>query len=146
MIELTLINQSKKPLPRAFLKAWVADLEKALRARRVRIPAGAELTLVFMDPRPAKALNLEYRGRAYATDVLSFTSETPLGDLVMCPQVLERQAKEHDLSFREELGYMVIHGVLHLLGYDHEINERDAKVMFTLQDAIFEKLCAQRVF
>lgn len=142
MIELNLINQSKKPLPRAFLKAWVADVERALRARRVKLPRAAELSIVFMDPGPAKALNLEYRGRAYATDVLSFQNEEPLGDLVLCPQVLERQAREHELSFREELGYMVIHGMLHLLGFDHETNERDAKKMFTLQDAIFEKLRA----
>lgn len=142
MIQLNLINQSDARMPRAFLQAWVADLERALRARRVKLPRASELTIVFLDVGPARKLNRQYRGRDYATDVLSFQNEEPLGDLVLCPQVLERQAREHGLAFREELGYMVIHGVLHLLGYDHEENARDAERMYALQDAIFEKLRA----
>ena len=63
-----------------------------------------------------------------------------LGDLVICLDVIKRQAKEHGLTVQEELGYMVLHGFLHLLGYDHEANVRDAKKMFTLQDDLFEKL------
>ncbi len=141
MITLNLINQSKDyAMPKAFLKVWVIELEKALKTCGVVIPRGSELSLVFLDAPAARALNLEYRKRDYATDVLSFQNEDPLGDLVMCPEVLERQAKEHQLQFKEELGYMVIHGVLHLLGFDHEKTKREAKQMFTLQDAVFQRL------
>ncbi len=111
-----------------------------------KIPAkkyrGRELVIAFLDQGPAKKLNQKYRGKNYATDVLSFGSEDPsqLGELVICPQVIVRQAKEHGLANRHELGYMVLHGILHLLGYDHETSERDAKRMFALQDKIFERL------
>lgn len=143
MISLNLVNQSKHPMPRAFLKSWVIELEKALKACNVQIPRKAELTIVFLDPKPARDLNQQYRGRNYATDVLSFLNdESPLGDLVLCPEVLKTQAVDHELSFREELGYMVIHGTLHLLGFDHENTKKEARLMFQLQDAIFARLLA----
>lgn len=143
MLSLNLVNQSDRRLPRAFLTAWVQRVEAELKRRKVKVPARAELTIVFLNPTPARKLNREYRGRDYATDVLSFQNEDPLGDLVLCPQVLERQAREHELSFRDELGYMIIHGILHLLGFDHEENQKDARVMYALQDAIFETLRTQ---
>ncbi len=76
------------------------------------------------------------------TDVLSFDPIEPddLGELVLCPSVLRKQAKEHKLKYEIELGYMVIHGVLHLLGYDHEKTEKEAKKMFRLQDLVFDAL------
>ena len=88
------------------------------------------------------ALNLQFRKKNYATDVLSFESADPecLGELVLCPEVLKRQAGEHKLSFKMELTYMFIHGVLHLLGYDHEQGEKQAQAMFELQDRFFERL------
>ena len=104
---------------------------------------GKELVVAFLDPGPARKLNKQFRQKDYATDVLSFGAEgdpAALGELVICPQVIVRQAKEHGLSVREELAYMVLHGVLHLLGFDHETSERDAKKMFKLQDGLFEKL------
>ncbi len=87
-------------------------------------------------------MNHEFRGKDYATDVLSFDSLEPtsLGELVLCPEVLKRQAQEHGLTYQQELGYMLLHGVLHLLGYDHETNPKDAEKMFALQDAVFETL------
>lgn len=101
-----------------------------------------ELTIVFMDPKPARQMNKQFRSRDYATDVLSFEALIPesLGELVLCPQVLQKQAQEHGLSYREELGYMLLHGVLHLLGYDHETGREDAEEMFAVQDAVFAKL------
>jgi probable rRNA maturation factor len=101
-----------------------------------------ELTVVFLDPAPAKKINRTYRKKDYATDILSFESEikAELGELVICPQVLQKQAKEHDLSFKAELSYMLIHGVLHLLGYDHEKSKSEAKKMFDIQDQLFDRL------
>lgn len=59
---------------------------------------------------------------------------------MLCPQVVERQAKEHDLSFRDELCYLVLHGVLHLLGFEHEQGGARAKKMYELQDEIFKAI------
>lgn len=131
-------------MPRKFIQQWMTDLALELRRRKVLSAkqAARELTLVFLDSKAAKKINFEFRGKDYPTDVLSFDSMDPtsFGELVLCPDVLKRQAKEHGLSYQGELGYMLLHGTLHLLGYDHETSEADAKVMFTLQDKIFEKL------
>jgi probable rRNA maturation factor len=94
-----------------------------------------------------KKLNQQFRGRDYATDVLSFEGQglsddggAVLGELVLCMPVIKRQAKEHGLSLNEELGYMVLHGILHLLGFDHERTRAEAARMFKVQDEIFAKL------
>lgn len=143
-MELIIVNESDVRIPQKFIREWMTELEAKLRKRKVLKAAdlNKELTLVFLNEKPAKKINLEFRGKGYATDVLSFESFEPMsfGELIMCPQVLKRQAKEHKLSFQLELGYMLLHGMLHLLGYDHETNETDAKKMFTLQDKIFEEL------
>ena len=140
---INIVNQSGSRVPRVYVVDWLKRLEahlpRAINPKRYR---DRELTLVFLDVKAARKLNLQFRKRNYATDVLSFQGmdQETLGDLVICPEVIRRQAKEHGLLIREELGYMILHGVLHLLGYDHETDERDAKKMFRLQDAIFEKL------
>ena len=81
------------------------------------------------------------RGKAYATDVLSFAPAEPesLGELVICPEVVYEQSQRTGLSRREELAFMVLHGVLHLLGYDHETSKRDEAKMFALQEKIFKE-------
>jgi probable rRNA maturation factor len=97
------------------------------------------LTLVFLDVKEAQNLNRQFRGKNYATDVLSFSSMDPhsLGELLLCWPVLKKQAKEHGLNQKLELTYMVLHGLLHLLGFDHEEDESRAAEMFELQDEIF---------
>lgn len=143
MIKLEIINHSGRPVPRTFLKTWVRRLSRELLREKVRRDfINKKLTIAFLDPKSARELNHEFRKRDYATDVLSFDPVEPesLGELVICPHVISRQAKEHGLLVREELGYMVLHGVLHLLGYDHEKSKREAKRMFDLQDRIFQRL------
>lgn len=143
-MQVLIINESKHSVPRKFIQEWMDSVVAELKKRKVlnAEKARRELTLVFLDKKPAQKINNEFRGRDYATDVLSFDSMDPgsFGELVICPEVLKKQAKEHKLSFQKELGYMLLHGTLHLLGYDHETNEKDAKEMFDLQDAIFERL------
>lgn len=143
-MNILIVNESSHAAPRKFILQWMELLVSDLRRRKV---LGAEvtrkdLTLVFLDRKPAQKINNEFRGKDYATDVLSFESMDPssLGELVLCPEVLKRQAKEHHLTYRQELGYMLVHGVLHLLGYDHETNEKDAQEMFSIQDRAFEAL------
>jgi probable rRNA maturation factor len=141
---LAILNQSEVSISEAFLKKWVKAVQAELTKREVLDAARAklELTLVFLDTVPAKKINWQFRGKDYATDVLSFETmeEGSLGELVMCPQVLQKQADEHKQTFNLELGYMILHGILHLLGYDHEKSEDEAKKMLGIQDEVFEKL------
>jgi probable rRNA maturation factor len=142
-VKLTILNQSGRGVPQAFLRDWVRRMDRAL-GRRIdpRRFRRLELTLVFLPEAQARALNKRFRKRDYATDVLSFAPVEAgnLGELVICPSVISKQAKEHGMLVREELGYMVLHGFLHLLGYDHEKSAREARVMFALQDELFAKL------
>lgn len=142
-LHLQILNSSKSRTPRAFLSRWVKACERELARElpaKARAKLQGDLTLVFLSTREARKINKQYRGRDYATDVLSFESDGGFGDLVLCPEVLKKQAAEHGLSYQHELGYMVLHGILHLLGYDHELGEREARQMFQLQDAVFERL------
>ena len=143
-MKILIVNQSSVRTPKKFIDTWCKKLQKEFLKHKVftKTHAQKEITLVFLDPREAQRTNKQFRGKDYATDVLSFDSMSAdsLGELIMCPQVLQKQAKEHGLTYQEELGYMLLHGVLHLLGYDHETNERDAKEMFGIQDEVFAQL------
>lgn len=134
-----LINRCRSArMPRLFLGNWIKKISKQKPFAKLK----SELVIVFVDAAEMKTLNKQYRGKDYATDVLSFESgeDGVLGELVVCPQVLRQQALDTDLTYLEELGYMIIHGALHLLGYDHETSASDAKKMFALQDQIFAKI------
>lgn len=122
-------------MPRQFLQEIYKKISRDLKLKK------GHLHLVFLDPGPAKKLNFQFRQKNYATDVLSFEPLEPesLGELVMCPAVLKKQAREHGLSFQWELTYMLLHGILHLLGYDHEKSAAEAQRMFEIQDRLFEK-------
>lgn len=143
-MKILIINESTVKVPRKFIQTWCDRVEKEFLKRKVfdKTTAKKELTVVFLDPKEAKATNKQFRGKNYATDVLSFDSMAPdsLGELILCPQVLIKQAQEHGLKKREELGYMLIHGILHLLGYDHETSAKEAEKMFAIQDEVFAKL------
>lgn len=143
-MKLLLINESEVKQPEDFLKKWVKALSKELIQRKIitKEVALKELTVMFLDTTPAKKINWQFRGKDYATDVLSFegVDDNCVGELVLCPQVLQKQAVEHKQDYNDELSYMILHGVLHLLGFDHEKSEADAKKMLSLQDEIFQKM------
>jgi probable rRNA maturation factor len=143
-MKVLVINESRVRAPRKFIEIWCGQLQMQFLKRKIMGSQHKtmDLTVVFLDPARAKKLNQQYRQKDYATDVLSFSSseETSLGELVLCPQVLQRQAKEHGLTYQQELGYMLLHGILHLLGYDHETGPKDADIMFGIQDEVFAKL------
>jgi probable rRNA maturation factor len=97
--------------------------------------SGRELSVLLVGPRRSRALNARYRGRDKSTNVLSFPapqvavrSAGTLGDLVICPAVLRAEAREQNKAVRCHWAHMVVHGMLHLLGYDHE-RARDAQRM-----------------
>ncbi len=97
------------------------------------------LVLVFMSKPEITKINFQHRKKNKATDVLSFESdEETLGELLVCPWVIRRQAPRFGHSYVEELTFMILHGILHLLGYDHETSPSDKKKMFVLQKKIFE--------
>ena len=102
----------------------------------------SSLTVAFVSKKQIHKLNKQFRAKDKPTDILSFEgfSEDELGELVLCGDIVNRQSKEHGLSAKEELGYLLIHGLLHLLGYDHEKSRKQEKVMFALQDEIFDIL------
>jgi probable rRNA maturation factor len=142
-MKLVLVNNSKMPMPKKTLELIGKYIGICLKKKRVgrKTQLQSELTLVFLDPGPAKKINQAFRRRNYATDILSFAGEGKnLGELIICPQVIKKQAKEHDLTFDQELAYMFLHGVLHLLGYDHEKSKSEAKKMLKIQDEVFEMI------
>ena len=125
----------------ASFRRWV---EAALHGARHRKPA--ELSIRIVGVREGHALNRQYRGKDYATNVLSFPVELPhgvasplLGDLVICAPVVMREAREQHKASRDHYAHLTVHGVLHLLGFDHQ-NERDAVRMEALEIRILATL------
>lgn len=142
-MKLVISNETDKKIPRSHLEQVSKKMQIYLLKNGIaKSKLQKEIVVVFLSTTRAKALNLQFRKKDYATDVLSFHSSDPecLGELVMCSEVLERQAKENGHSFKWEVTYMFIHGVLHLLGFDHEKNSREAQKMFRLQDNFFTYL------
>src|SRR5215468_10939310 len=106
--------------PRADIAAWAST---ALG----RKATGRELGVRVVGPRESRRLNARYRGRDKPTNVLSFPAselpagadQLPLGDLVICPDVLRTEAREQRKTLRAHWAHLVVHGTLHLIGYDH---------------------------
>lgn len=105
-----------------------------------------EITLRVVDEAESADLNSRYRGRDYATNVLSFPFEVPdgvaldlLGDLVICADVVQREAREQGKSLQAHWAQMVIHGMLHLQGYDHQ-NDQEAEIMEGLEVRLLGEL------
>ena len=105
-----------------------------------------ELTIRVVDEAESQALNLEYRKKDKPTNVLSFPFESPpdveselLGDLVICEPVVTAEAAEQEKPREAHWAHMVVHGTLHLLGYDH-VEADDAKVMETLEIDLLARL------
>lgn len=141
MSNVEVINNTKDRIPRKFIETWTHAVYKSLRKQKI-LKKEKDLVVVFVDEPKMKQINFQFRKKNKSTDILSFESfdENVLGELVLCLPVLKRQAKDHKLSLNHEIGYMLIHGILHLLGYDHETSPKDANAMFEIQDALFDKL------
>ncbi len=118
-----------------------------------------EISISFVDDEKIHEINKQYREKDRATDVISFPLEElgegeieiigvdlprTLGDIVISIPTTKSQAEEYGHSFRRELGFLAVHGCLHLLGYDH-MNEADEKIMFTKQKEILEKYGLERL-
>ena len=108
--------------------------------------AEAELSILFVGDRKMKELNSLYRGKNKSTDVLSFEAGIPvsgpavnniLGDIVINIPKAESQAIEYGIGFYEELYRLLIHGALHLVGYDHELSKHEARKMKKKEEELF---------
>lgn len=112
----------------------------------------AVFSIVFVSEKRIQEINREYRGINRVTDVISFAFEEAdgvcpdyrfLGEIYICIPRMEEQAKEYGHSVKRELSFLTIHGLLHLLGYDHMTPEEE-KVMFTRQEEILNAAGIQR--
>ena len=128
--------------PKVFsdLGIWVLD--------QMRVSTQSDLTIMFVDPDPIAELHMRWMNLEGPTDVMSFPmdelrppsddEEPPLGllgDIVLCPSVTAKQAADNGRTTEEEAEYLLVHGLLHLLGFDHAEPEEKA-VMFGLNDQI----------
>ena len=141
---------------------WAELARRVLEARGLK--GNTEVSLLFVDEAAIAALNVEFLGKPGPTDVLSFPIEdeptptgrspdfggtgpgssaeqgalTLLGDVVICPTVAFRNATEHGVSFEDEVALLVVHGLLHLLGMDHE-EDGEAARMEALEDPLLQR-------
>ncbi len=142
-IQIAIQNASQaSPIPRkSLIKQWV----KAALAQKIQ---SAQITLRFVDTEEGQSLNRDYRQKDYATNVLTFTfdDELPpthsmplLGDLVLCGAVIEREAYEQKKPLLAHYCHMIVHGALHLQGFDHLIDS-EAETMEALETQIVTQL------
>jgi probable rRNA maturation factor len=103
----------------------------------------AEVTVRFVDAEEGQMLNRDYREKDYATNVLSFVYETTpvvLGDLVVCLPVVQKEAVDQGKTIEAHFAHLIVHGMLHLQGYDHETGAEDAQRMEALETKILAGL------
>ncbi len=132
------LDRAGLPAPQSFRK-W-AEATLSGRVRR------ADLAIRLVGEREGRALNRHYRGKDYATNVLSFPAELPdgvnlpiLGDIVLCAPVVAREAREHGKPLAAHYAHLTVHGVLHLLGMDHD-DPLEAEAMEQLEREILAGL------
>ena len=137
---------------------WPAEAELELAAGRVLaaaieeleldVPEGCELGLTFTDDAHIRALNAEWRGKDKPTNVLSFPAFSlrpgenlppMLGDVVLAFETIEREAREEEKPFADHLAHLILHGFLHLVGYDHE-SDGEAEIMEAAERRILASL------
>ncbi len=133
---------------RRILRKVLTELPQIPRMKRAvgRVTGELQVELSLIGPKAMTDLNNEYRGKNYATDVLSFPSPEVfrkmghLGELIICASVLKSQAREQGHSAQDELLVLIVHGVIHLIGFDHELGAKQAREMAKLEIALLEKV------
>lgn len=123
------------------------DFEKIIKDVET-LDSNAEIALILVDIDEIHKINKEYRHKDYPTDVISFESddeedENYRGEIFLCVDKVYEQAKLYEHSNEREFAFLLVHGVLHLHGYDH-MTEEDEKVMFAKQDEMLNKLNYKR--
>lgn len=125
----------KESVPRTQIRRWI----------QAALFAPAELTIRFVDAEEGQTLNRDYRDKDYATNVLTFAytededSEVTQADIILCTDVLEKEAAEQKKPLLDHAAHLIVHGVLHAQGYDHE-EEEEATEMEALETEILAGL------
>lgn len=140
IVDLQVVSENTENLPS--LEDFQHWATQAVRATEVE----PEITVRIVDEEESQTLNRTYRNKDKSTNVLSFPFECPeevvlplLGDLVICRQVVEKEAKEQNKPLMAHWAHMTVHGCLHLLGYDHIVDE-EAEEMESLETKIMQSL------
>lgn len=140
-MKLLFVNSAGERVSKAWLEKWLKSLSRRLAKEYGYKLARKELVVVLVDREEMQRLNRTFRKIDKPTDILSFESAESdvVGELVICMPEVKRQAREFHRTQQEELGYMVVHGVLHLLGFDHDTVKAEER-MFAMQDQLFDQL------
>lgn len=142
MNDYTIINESGIKVDDSFLPKII---DKALEMEKVK---GSTFSIVFIDDERMHELNKMYRGIDRTTDVLSFAFEDnekmeynirQLGEIFISIPKMKEQALEYGHSETRELAFLTVHGILHLLGYDHTLGEKEEKEMFEKQELVLNE-------
>ncbi|WP_315708025.1 rRNA maturation RNase YbeY [Brenneria uluponensis] len=140
ILDLQIASEKTEGLPTE------TDFQRWLEGVLPQFQEIAEVTIRIVDEEESRQLNYTYRGKDKPTNVLSFPFEAPpevelplLGDLIICRQVVEREAAEQDKTLSAHWAHMVVHGSLHLLGYDH-IEDSEAEEMEALETEIMQMM------
>ena len=150
-MKLNLSLQQDVLAPELVLKRGYLKKVIETTLRHVDVQQDCEIGIACVDHAQSHELNLQYRQKDKSTNVLSFPSDIPeevlpaldafpLGDLVICIPVVLDEAKQQNKQPLDHFTHMLVHGTLHLLGYDHEISEEDAEEMEALEIEILAKL------
>ncbi|MBI4433316.1 rRNA maturation RNase YbeY [Candidatus Uhrbacteria bacterium] len=116
------------------LRAYAAEVVRVTKTKRQ--VASRELSVAFVGPQRMRTVNRGYHGEDRVTDVLAFSgAPESFGEILICPAYVRQQAKKAKEPVRREMVRVFVHGVLHLLGYDHAVPE-DAERMFRIQEAV----------
>ena len=148
MYNFEIINETKENIDE--LDKLKNFIKFAIKHQKIE---NAIINIIIVDENKIRELNKNYRNKDSVTDVISFALEDDktfinkdfriLGDIYICLKKAKDQALEYGHSFLRELSFLSIHGLLHLLGYDH-MNEKDEKIMFELQERILDEYGIKR--
>ncbi|WP_022850137.1 rRNA maturation RNase YbeY [Limisalsivibrio acetivorans] len=146
MVDVLITDKTESGLDRELFTQLTKDTFRWIEADFME----AEVSILVTDDEEIAGLNSQYRNREGATDVLSFPLSDSarkyggmLGDVVISADTARKQAESSGIDFVREIAFLYIHGLLHLLNYDHERGEEDEKEMFSIQEAILKDAVAR---
>ena len=136
-LTVEIMNEQEEAISQELMELLIQLLDQAAEIEKV---TNKELAITFVDNKRIQEINKVFRQINKPTDVLSFPleEEDALGDIIISIPKAKEQAEEYQHSFARELGFLAVHGFLHLLGYDHE-TEKEEKEMFMRQERILQQ-------
>lgn len=140
---VTLIRQS---LQWRYVRLPFDDIV-SLTLKTAKAKKKGQIALVLADDAAIQSLNHDFRGKNKPTNVLSFPSDAPdeLGDVILAYETIAKEAQEQEKPLKHHITHLIVHGTLHLLGFDHE-NDQEARVMELLEIQILSKLAIENPY